>query len=80
MRAWTAFSRRICEITSPDAKELMALALIGITAFDGTALSASLGILVPVRNGDQIETKPDPDSGTAVPVLRRRPMTRFSAP
>ena len=53
-------------------KFLMALAMIGISASSDPALSAGLGVLVPVQHGDEIETKPNL-SGTAIPVLQQAP-------
>jgi DNA uptake protein ComE-like DNA-binding protein len=51
---------------------LMALAMIGLAASSEPARSADLGVLVPVKHGDQLVTKHGPN-GTAIPVFQQAP-------
>jgi hypothetical protein len=54
-------------------KTLTALAMIGIAAFSHPALSSCLGVLVPVQQGDRIETKQALGGMAAIPVLQLAP-------
>src|SRR4030081_569785 len=50
----------------------IALYLVSLLAWNGRAYCASLGVLVPVRQGDEIASKPGV-GGAAVPVLQPAP-------
>jgi hypothetical protein len=53
-------------------KTLVALIAVALVAWTSSACSASLGVLVPVQQGDAIRTKPGPGGG-AMPILERAP-------
>jgi DNA uptake protein ComE-like DNA-binding protein len=50
-----------------------AVALIAVAAISARALSADLGVLVPVQQDDHIETKQDPAGTASIPVLQQAP-------
>ncbi len=53
-------------------KSLPAAALLALSIWSGAAASASLGVLIPVSQGEEVATKPGP-GGAPLPILRRAP-------
>jgi hypothetical protein len=53
-------------------KSLTATVLLAFSIWSGAAAGASLGVLIPVPQGEEVASKPGP-GGTPLPILRRAP-------
>jgi DNA uptake protein ComE-like DNA-binding protein len=68
---WLQSLMEVCARGRPNRARI-ALTLVSLLAWNGCAYSASLGVLVPVRQGDEIASKPGA-GGAAMPVLQPAP-------